>query len=93
MRQTAEDASDAARFELVRVERLEAQVEALAERRVDLIDARRVGLARGDGDDRRLRVAQEDLDEFQGGVARASQDGDADHGQASRPVVDVPPSL
>ena len=60
---------------------------------MDLIDARRVVLARGDGDDLRLRVAQQDLDEFQGGVARASQDGDVDHGLSSSSVVDVPRSL
>ena len=58
VRQTAEDALDAARQQSVGVERLAAKVDATGEAGVQVGDERGVVLARGHGGDLDLRMAQ-----------------------------------
>ena len=72
--------------DLLRGEILERQIEPADEARMDARYRRTSILTAGDGDDLHLRVAEEDLEQFQGGVARGTEDGDFDHRDSSRGI-------
>jgi hypothetical protein len=72
------------RADLLRREILERQIEPADEARMDARYRRTSILTAGDGDDLHLRVAEEDLEQFQGGIAGGTEDGDFDHWGSSR---------
>ena len=78
-------AMNAAMWAKPAVQRNVAQV-AADEARMDARYRRTSILTAGDGDDLHLRVAEEDLEQFQGGVARGTEDGDFDHRDSSRGI-------
>ena len=82
MRQATEDALGPRR-DFGRAEVLQRQIEPAGQRGMDHGDRRLPFLPAGDGDDLRLRMPQQDLDQFQGRVARGAEDGNACHGFAS----------
>ena len=79
MRQTAEDALNAARQQAVGVKRLAAKVDSMGQARMQVGDERSVVLARGHGGDLDVGMMQEDFDEFERGVTGAAEDGRFNH--------------
>ena len=82
MGQAAEDALGPG-GNLGRGELLRTQVQTAGQRRVDHRNVRLVLVLVGDRDDLGLRVAQQDLDQLQGRVARGANDGNACHDSRS----------
>ena len=76
MRQATEDAVGPLGDGLGR-EVFQRQIEPAGERRMDLADGLRLGLARRERGDLHLRMAQQELDQLQGRVAGGTEDGDA----------------
>ncbi len=85
MRQAAEDALDAALDQAIGVERLHAQIDATGEAGVRLGNREAALLPRRDGDDLDGRVAEQDVQQLQGRVAGAAEDGDLGHLQRPFP--------
>ena len=79
MRQATEDALGPGGH-LGRAEVFQPQIEPAGQRRVDHGDVRLAFLPAGDGHDLRLGMAEQNLDQFQGGVAGGAENGDACHG-------------
>jgi hypothetical protein len=65
---------------------LERQIEPADEARMDARYRRTSILTAGDGNDLHLRVAEENLEQFQSGVAGGTEDGDFDHRGSSRGI-------
>ena len=80
VRQAAEGALDAARHQAVGVKGLAAEVDAAGQAGVDILDPGGVFLPGSDGDDLHSRMAQQNLEQFGGRVARPAQDGNLGHG-------------
>jgi hypothetical protein len=79
VRQAAERTLHPATLEGVRIERLALQIDSAEQGRMQFGNRRRPLLARGHGLNARVRVSQQDLDQFGGGVTRSAEDGNFGH--------------